>query len=101
MCPCAQCETCLCHKPEDMSNWIEVPIFCNTKKTSELKDLGIDVDDSEFEVRQGIIDVYKICGCYPSGSTDTTIINMLCGSVFEIDLNFASFKLLLKIKLFA
>lgn len=77
-------------------NLIEVPIFCNTKKTSELKDLGIHIEDSEFDVRIGLIDADKICGCYPAGETPTTIVNMNCGSVFEMDLNFTAFKLLLQ-----
>lgn len=82
-------------------NWIEVPIFCNTVKTSQLKDLGIETNDEDFEVRTGLIDADKIVGAYPDGQNKTTIINVLSGDTFELDLSFNEFKKLLKLKLIA
>lgn len=74
-----------------MCKWIEVPIFCNTDKTARLKDLGLDPDDSDFEVRFGKIDTEKIVAYYPDPENKTTIINVLSGSVFELDLPYKQF----------
>lgn len=75
-----------------MAKWIEVPIFCNTKKTSALKELGLEVNDEDFEVRIGMINADKITGFYPDYNANSTVIHLTNGESFEIDLPYIDFK---------
>lgn len=77
-------------------DWIEVPIFCNTNKTSEFKDLGIECNYDDFEIRMGMIDVDKIIGFYPTSKNETTIIHLLSGESFEVNVKYSVFKNILK-----
>lgn len=74
--------------------WIEVPIVCNTDETSSKIGLGLDVDDSEYDIRTGCVNMDKIIGFYPSENKKATILSYSDTS-FEVDIEYNQFKKLL------
>lgn len=66
-----------------MANWIKVPILCNTENTAVLKDLGIDIDDSQYIERKGFVNTDMLVGVYETEDKKHTICEFY-GTSFEV-----------------
>lgn len=76
----------------------EFPIYCHTDNTYSTKQLGIEPDHDDYDIREGSINVDHILGFYPDKQNENTIVE-IDGQTFEVAMTYSAFKLKLKIYL--
>lgn len=70
-----------------MARFINVPILCNSEETASLREIGIPVNDEQYDVRQGVVNLDRVVGFYPTGD-DKHVIVAYDGTEFEICMSF-------------
>lgn len=82
-----------------MSAFVEFPIVCHNDGTYELKQMGVNPNTNDYDVRIGSINVDHILGFYPTCNDTQTVVE-IHGQTFQIALSYREFKaqLLLNLK---
>jgi hypothetical protein len=79
-------------------NFIELPIYCHTDATTELKDLGIKSSMDDYSIRTGCINADRVQAFYESDAERVETILHVDGDTFSIALPYNKVKEVLNVK---